>query len=120
MSYDELPRYLALSTVAINPLEIARVASIAFPNKVLQYLATGLPVVSTRLDGLASAIDGLSGLVWEDSPALVLERALEIAGSRQQKDAKLEAVKGLAELFAPEAALSSLEATLRIAIEGKR
>lgn len=119
VSYDELPKYLALSSVAINPLEISRVASIAFPNKVLQYLATGLPVVSTRLEGLASAIDGLGALVWEDSPALVLEKALEIASSRQQKDVKLEAVEGLADLFAPAAALKSLEATLRIAIKGK-
>ena len=117
VSYDDLPNYLALSTVAINPLEIGQVASIAFPNKVLQYLATGIPVVSTRLEGLFSAIDGIEGLAWADSPTRVLEIALEVAQAGGTEANKSEPLKALAALFSPEAALASMEQTLRTAIE---
>jgi glycosyltransferase involved in cell wall biosynthesis len=117
VSYDDLPDYLALSTVAINPLEISQVASIAFPNKVLQYLASGIPVVSTRLEGLFSAMDGIGGLVWAQTPTRVLEIALEVAKNGGGVASKAESLKALADLFAPEAALASMEETLNRVIE---
>jgi glycosyltransferase involved in cell wall biosynthesis len=117
VAYDDLPKYLALSAVAINPLEISQVASIAFPNKVLQYLATGIPVVSTRLEGLFSAIDGIEGLTWAETPAKVLEIALEFSQAGGAKTNKPESLKALAALFSPEAALASMEQTLNTAIE---
>jgi glycosyltransferase involved in cell wall biosynthesis len=117
VSYNDLPEYLALSTVAINPLQISQVASIAFPNKVLQYLATGIPVVSTRLEGLFSAIDGIEGLTWAETPTRVLEIALEVAQAGGTRANKSESLKTLASLFSPEAALASMEQTLNTAIE---
>jgi glycosyltransferase involved in cell wall biosynthesis len=117
VSYDALPKYLALSNVAINPLEISQVASIAFPNKVLQYLATGIPVVSTRLEGLFSAIDGIEGLTWAETPTRVLEIALEVAQAGGTNPNKSESLRVLAALFSPEAALASMEQTLNTAIE---
>ena len=117
VSYDDLPEYLVLSTVAINPLEISQVASIAFPNKVLQYLATGIPVVSTRLEGLFSAIDGIGGLVWAESPTQVLEIALDEARSGAGVSNKSKSLKALADLFSPSAALASMEITLNKAIQ---
>jgi glycosyltransferase involved in cell wall biosynthesis len=115
--YSELPRYLKLSSVAINPLKTSQVAAVAFPHKVLQYLASGLTVVSTRLDGLVSAIDGVAGLHWEASPEACMEKAVWLIrneGSFKQP----ESVQAkLSELFAPEAALSSLTKTLQMAVE---
>jgi glycosyltransferase involved in cell wall biosynthesis len=52
VSFDQLPSYLRLADVAINPMHRSLVANAAIPNKVIQYLAAGLPVVSTRLEGL--------------------------------------------------------------------
>jgi glycosyltransferase involved in cell wall biosynthesis len=120
VSYDDLPSYLSLSTVAINPLEISRVASIAFPNKVLQYLATGLPVVSTRLEGLVSALSEVNGLVWENSPSEVLDEAVRVAKTINNVYSKRHAATGLHELFSPPAALKSLVDTLYASIELKR
>lgn len=119
VTFDDLPKYLALSTVAINPLEISRVASIAFPNKVLQYLATGLTVVSTRLEGLVSALDGIIDLIWANSSAEVLEVAVEIARGQYSKISGSDSRERLEQLFSPKAALSSLEETLELAIELK-
>jgi glycosyltransferase involved in cell wall biosynthesis len=103
--------------VAINPLQISQVASIAFPNKVLQYLATGIPVVSTRLEGLFSAIDGIEGLTWAETPTEVLEIALKVTQAGSTRTNKSESLKTLASLFSPEAALASMEQTLNTAIE---
>jgi hypothetical protein len=103
--------------VAINPLEISQVASIAFPNKVLQYLATGISVVSTRLEGLFSAIDGIEGLSWAHTPTEVLEIALEVTQADGGASNKSESLTALATLFSPEAALASMKQTLNRAIE---
>ena len=117
--YGELPKYLRISNVAINPLKISTVTSVAFPHKVLQYLATGLPVVSSRLDGLFAALDGIQSLFWVDSPEECISIALElIRNSRDSIDMNLTAA-ALDALFAPESALNSLTETLSLAISNQ-
>lgn len=118
--YSELPRYLALADVAINPLKVSKVSSIAFPHKVLQYLATGLTVVSTRLDGLVSAIDGMPGLHWVGSPQACLDLATDLLRRpRLQTDGE-SVRRELDRLFEPKAALQSLSNTLGLAISAYR
>jgi glycosyltransferase involved in cell wall biosynthesis len=115
VSYKDLPRYLDLADVAINPLEIRQVASAAFPHKVLQYLAMGLPVVSTRLDGLVGALGGIEGLHWAKSPESCIGIALKlIATSKVQQNSKSNRAV-LQKLFDPGVALSSLVNTLNSA-----
>ena len=114
--YAELPRYLKLSSIAINPLKISQVAAVAFPHKVLQYLATGLTVVSTRLDGLVSAIDGIDGLHWEDSAEDCLIKAVDLLEAQKSLKQAKSVEEKLFELFAPQAALNSLVKTLMLAI----
>jgi glycosyltransferase involved in cell wall biosynthesis len=119
ISYKELPNYLALSTVAINPLQIGRVASVAFPHKVLQYLAAGLPVASTKLEGLLSALNGLEGLSWAESPTEVMDLAIALAGKQLIPFDEIGVSKRLKNLFSPEAALRSLLNTLEEAMKMK-
>lgn len=52
VDFEALGDYLNEAAVAVNPMEDVPVANLALPNKVLQYLSFGLPVISTRLDGL--------------------------------------------------------------------
>lgn len=47
--YGELPAYCAVFDVAINPFEINELTLAANPLKVREYLAAGLPVVSTDI-----------------------------------------------------------------------
>jgi glycosyltransferase involved in cell wall biosynthesis len=117
--YVQLPKYLRISDVAINPLKISTVASVAFPHKVLQYLATGLPVVSSRLDGLVAALDGIQGLFWVDSPEACMSTALEmIRNAKGPIDMNLTE-DALDALLAPESALKSLTETLSLAISNQ-
>jgi glycosyltransferase involved in cell wall biosynthesis len=62
IEFDDLPLYLSMADVAINPMEPSMVSNNALPNKVLQYMAAGLPVVTTKLDGLSSIFEDQGGV----------------------------------------------------------
>ncbi|KAA3632189.1 MAG: glycosyltransferase family 1 protein [Calditrichaeota bacterium] len=47
--YDDLPNYLAHSDIALNPYKVDGVAEGCSPLKLYEYLAAGLPVVSTEM-----------------------------------------------------------------------
>lgn len=81
VDYQALPRYLDLTSVAINPLRKSLVTDTALPHKVLQYLAMGLPVVSSRLDGLRQVFGDDTGITWADNPEDILLTALEHSNS---------------------------------------
>jgi len=52
IQYGDLPKYLNLADICINPFEINEVTNIIFPGKIYQYLACGKPVIATRLAGM--------------------------------------------------------------------
>ena len=112
--FADLPRYLAIADAAINPLRPSLVSNTALPNKVVQYMASGLPVVSTRLRGLELTFGSdLSGLVFVEDSSAVASRALRLANAKLdlRQLGSSNAVK-VAELFAPGLALESFEAQL--------
>jgi glycosyltransferase involved in cell wall biosynthesis len=78
VSFEDLPRYLSLATVAVNPMHQSAVSNAAFPNKVIQYMAAKLPVVSTRLDGLVQTFGEDSSLVYVDSSEGVYHSAQKL------------------------------------------
>lgn len=120
--FSELSRYMSLGDLAINPLKPEKVAAMAFPQKVLQYLGTGLPVVSTRLDGLVAAFEGVEEIVWTDSATLATSTALKLlkSDSLPNKFESREVPTILSSLFSPESATSSLENHLIRAVQRSR
>ena len=66
ISYDELTEHLQLADVAVNTFEPSLVTNCALPWKVVQYLACGLPVVSTRLAGLQGLVPDGQGVVYQN------------------------------------------------------
>lgn len=56
-SYESLPAFLSASDVAIIPAPHNRYTASMFPMKFFEYLAAGLPVVSTRLPALRDYYD---------------------------------------------------------------
>jgi glycosyltransferase involved in cell wall biosynthesis len=114
VSYEELPRYLKVADVAVNTLEPTLVANVAFPNKVLQYMAAGLPVVSTRLDGLEQTFGGYSGITWATDSKGVVRAASKLS---QQTEAELRMIGeqqlgAVSEIFSVESAVDNFEETL--------
>jgi len=120
VSYADLPRHLKIADVAVNTLEPTLVANVAFPNKVLQYMAAGLPVVSTRLDGLVQTFGDRAGITWASDSKDVIEAALKLslqteAQLRNNSELQLAAVS---EVFGVEAAVDKFEETLSALSEG--
>lgn len=79
--FEALPDLLACADVAINPMKKTLVSDAALPNKVLQYMAAGTPVVSSDLDGLRAAFDDSSGITWASSPQEVAQAAFSLVSS---------------------------------------
>lgn len=74
--FEELPDYLSAADVLLNPMIPSLVSHTALPNKVIQYLATGLPVVSTRLKGLLATLKDFKSITWAETSRESMEVAL--------------------------------------------
>jgi glycosyltransferase involved in cell wall biosynthesis len=121
VGFTDLPRYLSIADVAINPLKPSLVSNTALPNKVLQYMASGLPVVSARLRGLELTFGSeLSGLVFVDDSSDVASSALRLAnGESNLEQLGLNNAAKVAELFGPGLAVESFEAQLLSMVRAK-
>ena len=112
--YATLPSYLQAAEVAINPFVPELLTHVAFPHKVLQYMAAGVPAVSTSLRGLRGVLGEKSGVTWVDHPEQVLSAAVQLAlGSDASRATISTAQRALVtRLFSKEDATNSLEKTL--------
>jgi glycosyltransferase involved in cell wall biosynthesis len=111
--YAELPKYLRLADIAINTLEPNLVADVAFPNKVIQYMAAGLPVVSTKLDGLVKTFPGDSGITWAADPGGVIRAALDISKQpTKRQESKIKQSTALKLIFDIDRAVVAFESAL--------
>jgi glycosyltransferase involved in cell wall biosynthesis len=114
--YAKLSGYLGLTTVAINPMRPGMVSHTAFPHKVIQYMASNLPVVTTKLDGLYKTFGDTSGLTWSEGSEGLIGKALALA----EDEAKLEAnarlqLQTVSTTFGVKTAVDAFEATIRSA-----
>jgi glycosyltransferase involved in cell wall biosynthesis len=114
--YAKLSGYLGLTTVAINPMRPGMVSHTAFPHKVIQYMASGLPVVTTKLDGLHKTFGDTSGLTWSAGPEGLISQALALSENTAKcdEDSRLQYEK-VSSMFSIDSAVNAFEATIRSA-----
>jgi glycosyltransferase involved in cell wall biosynthesis len=119
ISYTELPDYLSVSDVVINPFESTLVTNLALPHKVLQYLAMGIPTISTKLSGLFESLGDCAGIYWVDSPDKIVEKLMQvkIQDTTEKSTASELGRKFVTEFFTPEKTLNEIVSTLKIAIQ---
>ena len=86
ISYADLPSYLSVSDALINPFEATLVTNLALPHKVLQYLATGIPTVSTKLSGLFHSLGNEAGIHRVNAPELVIEACMKLKYETQNEE----------------------------------
>jgi len=116
VKYSELGELFSTADLAINTLEPKKVAHLALPNKVLQYLANGLPVVSTPLKGLMSVDLVSKEVVFAENPEQVMLRA--ISEIRRESRTKSPRTNRLEQTFSARHSIKVLESRLHALIEG--
>jgi glycosyltransferase involved in cell wall biosynthesis len=117
IDYAKLPEYFSIAHVAINPMEAGLVSNSAFPHKVLQYVASSLPVVSTELDGLKSTFADAAGITWASSPSETLMKAIALSRNQNEIDGAIKAQTSFCNrVFGVESALNDFEHTLQESI----
>jgi len=112
VGFADLPKYLGATDVAINSMHRTLVSNAAFPNKVLQYMASGLPVVSTDLDGLRKTFGQFPGLSLVSSPAEVISKACELMNNPNLQDIGRQNQTEVAKIFSREGAVDAFEKQL--------
>lgn len=114
--YVRLSAYLGLTTVAINPMRPGMVSHTAFPHKVIQYMASGLPAVTSKLDGLYKTFGDTSGLTWSEGSEGLIGKALSLAEdeTRLEANARLQ-LQTVSTKFGIKTAVDAFEATIRSA-----
>lgn len=117
ISYAKLPEYLSVSDVLINPFESTLVTNLALPHKVLQYLATGIPTVSTRLLGLFESLGDNAGIYWVESPDQIVEKFLQVKqqGVKEKLFSSELGKKFVNDFFYPQKTLNEIASTIEIA-----
>lgn len=90
--YNEIPRQLAAATLGITPYEPSTGTHCAFVAKTVEYLALGLPVVSTPLESAIRYYQGLDGVRFSSVTGVdFAERVLEwLALSPDQRTRAVE------------------------------
>ena len=119
--YAELPAHLAMADVAINPFRSFQATNVAFPHKVLQYLASGIPAVSTSLRGLRGVLGDAAGVRWADDAAGVAQISLEMLQLDPVSKARLSERERsfMNETFSHERAAESFERTIRSVVSAR-
>ncbi len=113
--YAKLPRYLKVADVAINPFRPELLTNVALPHKILQYMAAGVPTVSTSLSGIRGLLGEDSGVTWAASQDAVAETAASLSHATPKQLASIASTQArkVTELFSQKAALGSFEESLR-------
>jgi len=110
VSYAELPGYLRVADVAINPMVPQTVSNKAFPHKVLQYMAACLPVVSTKLEGIFETFGEDSGILWVASASEILSNAVKLAENAHQMRIRVsEQSQAVSKILGSEKAVANFE-----------
>jgi len=114
IDYARLPEYFSIAHVAINPMEPGLVSNSAFPHKVLQYVASSLPVVSTELDGLKATFADAAGITWASSSSETIVKAIKLSRNQNEIDVAIKAQTSFCNrVFGVESALNDFEHTLQ-------
>jgi glycosyltransferase involved in cell wall biosynthesis len=88
-TYDQLPAVLSGFDVALLPFRVTEVTAATCPTKTLEYLAAGLPVVSTRLPDVVADYSNLVAVA--DDASSFADACVEVKGhdaARRERKAR--------------------------------
>lgn len=84
--YSDVPDYINMAAVCINPFAATDATRDIIPTKLLQYLACGKAVVCTRLAGSVAVLAGeAQGVIYASDPAAMLQEMATLLESRERR-----------------------------------
>lgn len=79
VNYDEVIDLQQKSTVLINPRQnIEEFTKYSFPSKTMEYLASGVPVIGYKLDGIPHEYDEYINYVYDNSSESLAKKIIEL------------------------------------------
>jgi UDP-galactopyranose mutase len=96
-SYDALPSYLAGWDVALMPYAVGHHTTLLSPAKTAEYLAAGVPVVSTLIPDVVSEFGALDPVIFASEPVSFIA-ACEAALSLEREEWLAEVDNKIAEM----------------------
>lgn len=97
ISFSELALHLRRARVGIIPFRTKDVTNVALPAKAFQYLLAGLPIVSTPLKGLRSALPEGRGTVFVEMGPEFLDQITRLSTNPELRTQMVDAGKSLIE-----------------------
>jgi len=82
--YSEIPTLLAAADVCLMPSLENETTSEIVPMKIYEYLASGKPVVASRLPGLVAEFGSDSGIIYSDGPLDALDKAIDLKAQPEE------------------------------------
>jgi glycosyltransferase involved in cell wall biosynthesis len=76
--YDVLPKYLAAADICLLPAYNNEIMRDIVPIKMYEYMASGKPVLSTKLPGGMKEVGNGNGVVYIDRPESTVNRAIQM------------------------------------------
>jgi glycosyltransferase involved in cell wall biosynthesis len=80
--YDEIKNYLKAADICILPSQNDNIMLNIVPIKIYEYMAASKPIVSTRLPGLEMEFGHQSGIVYVETPNLVVSKTEQIVNCK--------------------------------------
>lgn len=122
IEYEHLGSHLRLANLAVVPLRKTLQARTALPSKALQYLACGLPTISTPLEGLQSMVAGEEqGILYRDMDASFIRGMEDVLMNEDRRRTMASSARAAAQrLCSWDHCIEAFEAAIRRAIERRK
>lgn len=82
--YEKIPEYIAAADICLLPAQPNEVMKNIVPIKMYEYMASGKPVIATRLPGLVKEFGYDNGVIYVNQPSEVLKKVIELCHSNSK------------------------------------
>jgi glycosyltransferase involved in cell wall biosynthesis len=86
VSYEDVPYWISQADIAIVPFIPQLVTHNALPWKIVQYLAVGVAVVSTRLRGTENTFPEGTGVVYVETPEEMVVKVQQLSLDQEKRN----------------------------------
>ena len=82
--YGKIPEFIGTADICLLPAHHNKVMQDIVPIKMYEYMASGKPVISTKLPGIIKEFGYDNGVEYVDDPKEVIEKAIRLSESKKK------------------------------------